>query len=43
MFNRYVGCPVCQMTTVELTRAAPEFERAGVALAIVFQSSPERL
>ncbi|MDY6957328.1 MAG: peroxiredoxin-like family protein [Pseudomonadota bacterium] len=43
VFSRYVGCPVCQMTTVELTRAAPEFERAGAALAIVFQSGPERL
>lgn len=43
IFNRYVGCPVCQMSTIELTRAAPEFDRAGAALAIVFQSSPERL
>jgi peroxiredoxin len=43
VFSRYVGCPVCQMTTVELTRAGPEFARAGAALAIVFQSSPERL
>jgi peroxiredoxin len=43
VFNRYVGCPVCQMTTVELTRMAPEFERAGAALVIVFQSNPERL
>lgn len=43
IFNRYVGCPVCQMSTVELVRAAREFERAGAALAIVFQSSPERL
>ena len=43
VFSRYVGCPVCQMTSVELTRMAPDFERAGVTLAIVFQSSPERL
>ena len=43
VFSRYVGCPVCQMTTVELTRMAPEFTRAGAALAIVFQSNPERL
>lgn len=43
VFSRYVGCPVCQMTTVELARVGPEFARAGAALAIVFQSSPERL
>lgn len=43
VFSRYVGCPVCQMTSVELIRAAPDFDRAGAALAIVFQSSPERL
>ena len=43
VFSRYVGCPVCQMTSFELTRAAPDFDRAGAALAIVFQSSPERL
>ena len=32
VFSRYVGCPVCQMTAVELTRMAPDFERAGAAL-----------
>lgn len=42
-FTRYVGCPVCQMDMVELSKRHDDFTSLNAELLVVTQSSPDRL
>lgn len=43
IFTRYVGCPVCQMHTIEYKRRYRELADAGLEIVMIFQSTTERL
>jgi len=43
LFTRYVGCPVCQMDTIEFKKQYHNFVDAGLEVVMIFQSTPERL
>ncbi len=43
IFTRYVGCMVCQMQTARIREAAPEYKSHGARVAVVYQSSLERM
>lgn len=43
IFMRYVGCPVCQMETLEYRQQYQTLRDAGLELVMVFQSSVENL
>jgi len=42
-FQRYAGCPICQMRISELVKAIPEFTERRARLFIVLESRPERI
>ena len=42
-FFRYASCPLCNNRIHEIIQRFTEFERAGIRIAAVFQSPPERI
>ncbi|MGB0956315.1 MAG: peroxiredoxin-like family protein [Panacagrimonas sp.] len=43
LFMRYVGCPVCQMDTIEYKQQYQALKDAGLEVVMVFQSSLDNL
>ncbi|MBN2225081.1 MAG: AhpC/TSA family protein [Deltaproteobacteria bacterium] len=43
MFLRYVGCPICQMKIAELKNKFDRFQKRGVDLLVVLQSTPANI
>lgn len=43
LFMRYVGCPVCQMETIEYKQQYQALKKAGLEVIMVFQSSLDNL
>lgn len=43
IFTRYVGCPVCQMDTINYAKAYSRVTEREMELIVVFQSAPEIL
>lgn len=41
MFLRYYGCTICQLDIMEFNQLYEEFQKLGVDVKIVLQSSPE--
>jgi thioredoxin-dependent peroxiredoxin len=42
-FFRYASCPLCNMQVASIIRNYPEFEKKGIQVLAVFQSSPESI
>lgn len=43
LFMRYVGCPVCQMDTIEYKQQYQALKDAGLEVVMIFQSSLDNL
>jgi thioredoxin-dependent peroxiredoxin len=43
IFERFVGCPVCNAHVHQLMQSYPNLKEKGVELVVVYESSPENL